>query len=390
MTRAPIGMADLVAQHRPLRAELAAAFERVLDSGRFILGPEVECFEREVATSIGAGHAVGVSNGSDALLLALQALGVGPGDEVITTPFSFFATASAIVRAGARPVFVDIDGATFNLDVARVQQAVTPRTRAVIVVHLFGQPADLPALRALCDAAGLALVEDAAQAIGSSCAGVSVGTWGDIGCFSLFPAKNLGALGDAGLLTTAHPELAQRLRALRVHGAKVKYHHEEVGGNYRLDALQAALLRVKLPHLPHYNRRRAAHAAQYERLFSAAGLPADLLTPPVVRAQGHVYNQYTVRTPYRDALQRHLIDVQIGCEIYYPLPLHLQPCFAGLGYRRGDFPCAERAAGEVLSLPVHAELTAQDLSRVVMEVVHCLRKCAGNPAGALNRDGEYP
>lgn len=366
--RTAIPLVDLKAHHSPLRAALIEAFERVLDGGSFILGPEVQAFEDEVAAMLGVEHAIGVSNGSDALLLSLLALQVGPGDEVITTPFSFFATASAIVRAGARPVFVDIEADTFNIDASQIRSALSPHTRAIVAVHLFGQPADVPALREICDSAGVALVEDAAQAILATRAGVKVGSCGDAACFSFFPSKNLGALGDAGLVTTRSGELAARVRALRVHGAKVKYHHDEIGGNYRLDALQAALLRVKLPYLPMYTASRQRHAASYDQLFSTAGLAA-WLAHPARRADGHVYHQYTIRCDYRDLLREHLKSQQIGCEVYYPVPLHLQPCFRYLGYQPGSFPEAERAARQVLSLPIYPELTTADLRHVVSEVI---------------------
>lgn len=369
----PIPLLDLGALHAPLRAQLVEAFERVLASNRFIQGPEVEGFEREVAERLGVRHAIGVSSGTDALLVSLMALGVGPGDEVITSPFTFFATAGCIARLGARPVFVDIDPATFNLDLARVEQSLSARTRAVVPVHLYGQPFDVPALQQLCQPRGVHVVEDAAQAIGAHDAAFTVGAAGDLGCFSFFPAKNLGAFGDAGLVTTQSDALAEQVRVLRVHGGKPKYYHQQVGGNFRLDALQAALLRVKLPYLDEWTRARRSNAAAYDEAFSQAALPAARLGVPARVSDGHVYNQYVIRTDRRDVLRAALQAAGVGCEIYYPVPLHLQACFADLGYGEGDFPEAERAACQVLALPVSPELGPRRLARVVQVVVEALR-----------------
>ncbi|MET0343038.1 MAG: aminotransferase class V-fold PLP-dependent enzyme [Polyangiales bacterium] len=367
---APVPLLDLGAQHAPLRTQLRAAFERVLDADQYILGPEVTALERALCASQGFEHALGVSSGTDALLLALMTLGVGPGDEVITTPFSFFATAGCIVRLGARPVFVDIDPATFNLDARLVEAAITPRTRAVMPVHLFGQAADLTALAAIARRHGLPIVEDAAQALGARHDGVPVGTTTSFGCFSFFPSKNLGGFGDGGLLTTHDVTLAARARVLRAHGAEPKYHHAQVGGNFRLDALQAALLRVKLPHLTDYAAARRTHAAFYDAQLAPLRA-AGLLTP--AGDPGHVYNQYVLRTPHRDALRDALRDAGIGSEVYYPRCLHLQECFASLGHRPGQLPHAEAAAREVLAIPVYPELTEVQRARVAETIARWAR-----------------
>jgi dTDP-4-amino-4,6-dideoxygalactose transaminase len=368
-----IPLADLSAQHAPLRAELVAAFERVLDSEQFILGPEVSAFESEVARYLQVEHALGVSSGTDALLLALMALGIGPGDEVIVPAFSFFATAGCVARLGARPVFADIEPGTFNLDLARVAERIGPNTKAIMPVHLYGQVCDLQALRALCAARGLYLVEDAAQALGAGSADLRAGSVGEFGCFSFFPTKNLGALGDAGLLVARDATWAKRARLLRAHGAEPKYHHALLGGNFRLDALQAAFLRVKLPHLNAWTAARQRNAEHYDRLFREAALPADLLTTPVRRYAGHIFHQYVLRSSRRDALLAHLRAHGIACEVYYPVPLHLQPCFAYLGQSAGSCPEAERAAREALALPIHPELAPGQIERVASTTSTFLR-----------------
>jgi dTDP-4-amino-4,6-dideoxygalactose transaminase len=369
----PIPLLDLSAQNAPLMDAIRAAFERVARSSQFILGEEVEAFEREVGVYVGSRHAIGVSSGTDALLVALMALDLGPGDEVVTTPFSFFATPACIARLGARPVFVDIDPVTYNLDVRAVDAAIGPRTRAVVPVHLFGQCCDLANLRDLCRARGVALVEDAAQALGASVGGLRAGTVGAFGCFSFFPSKNLGAFGDAGLVTTDDDALAERVRLLRVQGSKPKYVHHYVGGNFRLDALQAAILRVKLPHLDAWTRARRENAARYDAMFAAAGLAFDVLRTPARVADGHVYNQYVIGAARRDALRAVLTARGIGSEVYYPEPLHLQPALKHLGLGRGAFPEAERAAREVLALPVFPELGEARQRRVVDAVAGFLR-----------------
>jgi dTDP-4-amino-4,6-dideoxygalactose transaminase/acetyltransferase-like isoleucine patch superfamily enzyme len=365
-TALEVPLLDLAAQNAPLRPELEAAFARVLRSESYILGPEVERFEAQLAASFGFAHAITVSSGTDALLLALMALGIGPGDEVVTTPFSFFATAGCIARVGARPRFVDIDPHTFNLDPRRVEQALSPRTKAILPVHLFGQAADLSALRKLATERGLMLIEDAAQALGAMHAERQVGTFGEFGCFSFFPSKNLGGFGDGGLLVTGDEVLAERARILRAHGGKPKYHHAYIGGNFRLDAVQCALLAVKLPHLARYTARRREHASFYDR--ELASLAPEVLTPVRVE-DGHVYNQYVLRSVRRDELRKALSAARVGSEIYYPRCLHLQECFAELGYREGDLPLAEAAAREVLAIPVFPELS--DAQRAYVAATVC-------------------
>ncbi len=356
----PIALLDLEAQNGPLRGAIEAAIHEVVRQNRFIMGPEVSAFEQEAAQAIGVEHAIGVSSGTDALLVALMGLDVGPGDEVITTPFSFFATAGVIHRVGAKPVFVDIEPATFNLDPSQVAAKVNERTKAILPVHLFGQPCDMNALREA--APGVPIVEDAAQAIGARADEGPVGALGELACFSFFPSKNLGAFGDGGLVTTNDAKLAEKVRRLRVHGSHPKYFHAMVGGNFRLDALQAAVLRVKLPHLARWTEARRENADRYDRLFAEAAVP---VTTPPRRVEGHCYNQYTIRVERRDELAKHLGEQKIGNAIYYPLPLHQQACFAYLGYREGDLPIAEQAAREVLSLPIYPELGEARQRRVV-------------------------
>src|SRR5690554_667302 len=361
-----VPLLDLRAQYESMRDDIDEAIRRVVESQHFILGPEVEALEREIADYCGTTHAVGVSSGTDALLVALMALGVGPGDEVITTPFTFFATAGTVARLGARTVFVDIEPDTFNIDAARIEAALSPRTKAIIPVHLFGRVADMDTVMRLAGSAGVAVIEDAAQAIGAyDAAGRRAGAIGDIGAFSFFPSKNLGAFGDAGMVTTSDESLARLMRQLRVHGMEPKYFHSMVGGNFRLDALQAAVLRVKLRHLDTWHDGRRRNAARYRELFAQAGIEQVTLPQDV---PGHIYNQFVIRVPQRDALRDHLSARAIGTEIYYPLPLHMQACFAGLGYQEGDFPHAERAAREALALPIFPELEDAALQRVVASI----------------------
>jgi dTDP-4-amino-4,6-dideoxygalactose transaminase len=371
-----VPLLDLQAQYRPLRDEILAAVTRVCDSQRFIMGPEIDSLERELSALIGVKHAIAVSSGTDALLLALMALDIKAGDEVITTTYSFFATAAEIVRVGARPVLVDIDPVTFNIDPAAVAAAITPRTKAIIPVHLFGLSADLDPIVQAADRAGVPVIEDAAQAIGSTYKGRPAGAIGAFGCFSFFPSKNLGAFGDAGLLTTNDDRLAKRAKLLRTHGMEPKYYHHLVGGNFRMDALQAAVLRVKAPHLASWTEGRRSNAARYMTLFRAAGLDAFVLPvePPEYR---HIFNQFVIRTPERDALKRHLDERGIGNEIYYPVPFHLQPCFADLGYAPGAFPHAERAARESLAIPVYGELSSQQQDLVVSAVTGFVQRKVG-------------
>ena len=372
-----VPLLDLQAQYGPIRDEVIAALVRVSDSQRFIMGPEIEALEKELAALLGIRHAVAVSSGTDALLLALMTLDIGPGDEVVTSTYSFFATAGAIVRVGARPVFVDIDPQTFNIDPDRVFDAITPRTRAILPVHLFGLGADLDPLLDAARPAGIPLVEDAAQAIGATYRSRPIGGIGALGCFSFYPSKNLGAFGDAGLLTTNDDRLAKRARLLRTHGMEPRYYHHLVGGNFRMDALQAAVLRVKAPRLAAWTEGRRRNAARYRTLFRDAGLDG-IVTLPVERSDRvHIFNQFVIRSSERDALKAHLDEQGIGSEIYYPVPFHLQPCFADLGYRQGAFPHAERAALESLAIPVYGELTAAQQETVVAAIGEFVQRRVG-------------
>ncbi len=371
-----VPLLDLTRCYAAIRDEVLAAIERVCASQHLILGEEVEAVEREISAYLGVGETVACASGTDALWLSLLSLNVGPGDEVITTPFSFFASASAIVRAGARPVFVDIDPLTFNLDAAKLERklAAYPPTRvkAIIPVHLYGQMAEPDAFQRISAFHGFALLEDAAQAFGAAWRGKRAGTFGTLAGFSFYPTKNLSAFGDAGCITTSDPKLAERLRHLRNHGSARRYFHEELGWNSRLDAIQAAVLRVKLKHIDTWNSQRAERAATYDRLFTDAGLTAGqnppLQLPHRVREAGHIFHQYVVRAQRRDALRAALTERGIGTEIYYPLPLHLQNAFVYLGYAAGDFPEAERAAAEVLALPMFPELR-EDEQRAVVEAI---------------------
>ena len=384
-----VPLLDLTLQHRKLKKELRAAFARVLDHGKFILGPEMELFEKETARLCRARHAIACASGSDALLLSLMALGVGPGDEVITSPYSFFATASCIARLGARAVFADISLCCYNLDPAEVLKKISPRTRAILPVHLYGQSADMRPYLQPAKERGIPVVEDAAQAIGAELNGRPVGALGEVGCLSFFPTKNLGGLGDGGMLLTNNAGLAEKLRILRVHGAQPKYYHQALGINSRLDTLQAALLRVKLRHLRGWTEARKRNAALYVQLIVKAGLanpPVSSrrdrgcvnddtdgrlrkpLVLPVCCQSNHVYNQFVIRLANpaaRNALRRHLQSKGVGAEIYYPVPLHLQKCFDGWGYRAGDFPKSEQAAATTLALPIFPELSGKQLRHVV-------------------------
>jgi dTDP-4-amino-4,6-dideoxygalactose transaminase len=370
-----VPLLDLHAQYRPLRDDLLAAIARVCDSQHFILGPEVEALEEALARELGVRHAVGVSSGTDALLVALMALDIGRGDEVITTAYSFFATGGCVARLGATPVFVDIDPDTFAIDPAAVEAALTPRTRAIIPVHLFGLCADMDPLQALARRAGLAVIEDACQAITATYRGRQAGTMGDFGCFSFFPSKNLGAFGDAGLVTTNDDRLAARVRLLRGHGAQPKYHHALIGGNFRLDALQAAVLRVKLPHLGRWSDGRRTNAERYDALFAELGLPGLFRLPARPADRRHIFNQYVIRVPQRDQVRAALSARGIGTEIYYPVPLHLQACFADLGGKPGDCPAAEAAARDSLALPIYGELTPDQQSAVVATLGDVVAAC---------------
>ena len=365
-----VPLLDLVAQYQTIKDEVLAAMMVVIERQGFIMGPEVGQLEARVAELSHARHGIGCASGTDALLLPLKALDLRPGDEVITTPFTFFATAGAIHNAGGTPVFADIDPTTFNISPGEVEAAITPRTRAIIVVHLFGQMAPMEALLPLAERHGLALIEDAAQSIGArrqiDGAWRMAGELGTVGTFSFFPSKNLGAWGDGGMMVTQNDELAARLRRLRLHGGAKQYHHEEVGFNSRLDTLQAAVLLAKLPHLEEWSVARARHAQRYTDVFS--GHPA-VCPPRVDPANQHIFHQYTVRVPQRDELQASLRSRGIGNAIYYPLALHLQPCFAHLGYQLGSLPMAEAATGSVISLPIYPELTRQQQDEVIDSVL---------------------
>jgi dTDP-4-amino-4,6-dideoxygalactose transaminase len=363
-----VPLLDLHAQNGPLREDILAAIARVCDSQRFILGPEIDALEHELAALLGIEHAIAVSSGTDAVLLALMALGIQAGDDVVTTTYSFFATAGAIVRLGARPVLVDIEPLTFNIDPQQAAAAITPRTKAILPVHLFGLSADLDPIVRSAERHGIPIVEDAAQAIGSTYKSRPAGGIGTFGCFSFFPSKNLGAFGDAGLLTTNDAGLAKRARLLRTHGMQPKYYHHLVGGNFRMDALQAAVLRVKAPHLAAWTRARRENAARYRALFRAADLEGVVTLPVEPPDRLHIYNQFVIRTADRDGLKQHLDERGIGNEIYYPVPFHLQSCFADLGYQRGSFPHAERAAAESLAIPIYGEMTGAQQDAVVAAI----------------------
>lgn len=359
-----VPLLDLKAQHAPLMTEIRAAIDRVLTAQRFILGPEVEALEQELAKYCGVKRAVAVSNGSDAIVATLMAMGIGAGDEVIVPTFTFFATAGAVARVGARPVFVDIHPDTFNIDPAAIAAAVTQRTRAVIPVHLYGQCADMKKIMSVAKKHGLAVIEDAAQAIGATHRDKPVGALGHAATLSFYPTKNLSAIGEAGMILTNDEKLAEKLRHLRDHGQNPQYHHHLIGGNFRMDAIQGAVLRVKLPRLNEWSDARRRHAARYNEAFKNSKV-----IPPAVDEQArHVYHQYTIRSARRDALRQCLTEAEIASGIYYPIPLHLQECFADLGYERGECPVAEKAADEVLSLPIFPEMTEQQQEHVISTI----------------------
>ncbi|MDB4637285.1 MAG: DegT/DnrJ/EryC1/StrS family aminotransferase [Planctomycetaceae bacterium] len=362
----PVPLIDLAAQYAPIADEVMETVTEVFSSQRFVLGDEVTALEEEIATYVDARYAIGCASGTDALILALMALDIGPGDEVITSPFTFFATASSIHRVGAKPVFVDIKPETFNLDPEKIEAAITPNTKAIMPVHIFGQCAEMDPLWRIAVKHGLQIVEDAAQAIGAKYRGRSAGVLGTIGCFSFFPTKNLGGAGDGGMITTDDKELAKRMMRLRVHGDVGGYEHVEVGLNSRLDALQAAVLRIKLRHLESWSTARRTNSEKYRELFDQYGLDGYFDRPEIYADRKHVFNQYTVRVPngHRDAVVQYLRDRQVGCGIYYPKALHLQTCFEYLGYKSGDFPEAEKACLEVMSLPIFSELTDSQLETV--------------------------
>ena len=364
-----VPLLDLKAQYRSIRREIDAAVAEVFESQYFILGPKVKACEEALARYSQCPWAVGVSSGTDALLLALMAEGIAPGDEVITCPYTFFATAGSVTRLGATPVFVDIDPATFNIDATRIEAAVTPRTKAIIPVHLYGQMADMDPIMELARRRHLIVIEDACQSIGAEYKGRRAGSIGTYGCFSFFPSKNLGGAGDGGAITTQDKARADKLAVMRVHGMDPKYYHRMIGGNFRLDAIQAAVVAVKLNYLDEWTRRRQSNAARYDRLFADAGLVApDRVRLPASTTTRHVFNQYVVRVPRRDELRKFLQERQIGVEVYYPVPLHLQDCFHDLGLRPGAFPESERAALETLALPIYPELTDEQADWVVKSV----------------------
>jgi dTDP-4-amino-4,6-dideoxygalactose transaminase len=377
-----VPLLDLKPQYQAIKADVDAAIARVCASQMFILGPEVDALEKAIAQYCGAKFGIGMSSGTDALLIALMAFDIATGDEVITASYTFFATGGTVSRTGARPVFVDIDPKTYNISPAAVERFINEQcdvsagklvnrktgghVKALMPVHLYGQMANMAPLMQIARKHNLRVIEDAAQAIGSECPGnLRAGSFGDIGCFSFFPTKNLGGFGDGGLCTALDPELAERLKILRVHGGKPKYYHALIGGNFRLDEIQAAVLNVKLKHLDAWTAGRQRNALFYDRAFAAAKLGDRVATPVALAGYRHIYNQYCIRVPHRDRLRTYLADCGVGTEIYYPVPLHLQKCFDYLGYREGDLPESERAARETLALPIYPELTSEQLQHVV-------------------------
>jgi dTDP-4-amino-4,6-dideoxygalactose transaminase len=364
-----VPLLDLKRQYASIKDEMDRAVAAVFETQVFIMGPHVEACERSLARYVGVPHAVGVSSGTDALVVCLMAEGIGAGHEVITSPYTFFATAGSVARVGAKPVFADIDPVSFNIRPDRIEQLITPRTKAIMPVHLYGQLADMDAIMAIAKRHGLVVIEDAAQAIGAAHGGLRAGTSGEYGCFSFFPSKNLGGAGDGGMVVTADPQRAERLRWFRNHGANPKYYHRFIGGNFRLDAIQAAVVDVKLRHLDKWTEARRANAARYDRLFRASGLEKTAgIRLPVAVTDRHVFNQYVIRSPGRDDLKTFLGSRGIGTEVYYPVPLHLQECFGYLGYKPGDLPASESAAAETLALPVYPEVSDEQ-ARYVVEAI---------------------
>lgn len=387
----PIPLLDLKAQYETIKDEVNAAVMRVIESQHFILGPEVEALEREIAEYSQCKYGIGVSSGTDALLVALMAIDIKPGDEVITTPYTFFATVGAIARVGAKPVFVDIDPLSYNIDPTKIEAAITAKTKAIIPVHLYGQMADMDPIMDIAKRHNLYVIEDAAQAIGAEYKGRRAGSIGHFGCFSFFPSKNLGGFGDGGMVTANDPELAEKTKLLRGHGAKPKYYHKLVGGNFRLDALQAAVVRVKFKYLDQWTEARQRNADIYRQLFNEAGLSCNpatvsclqdncqthhrecslmqgIVLPQTLSDRRHIYNQFVIRLNHRDELIQHLKSHKVGNEIYYPVPMHEQNCFAELGYKVGDFPSSECAARKTVAIPIYPELTASQL-KVVTSVI---------------------
>jgi len=372
-----IPLLDLKAQYASIKTEVNAAIQEVLESQHFILGPKVDQCEKAIAAYSKCSHGIGVSSGSDALLACLMAENIGPGDEVITTPYTFFATVGAISRLGATPVFVDIDPATYNMNVSQIAAKITKKTRAIIPVHLYGQIADMDPVMQLAEQHNLIVIEDAAQAIGAEYKGRRAGSIGHYGCFSFFPSKNLGAIGDAGMIVTNDAQRADKLKVLRGHGAKPKYYHRIVGGNFRLDAIHAAVVSAKLPHLDSWTAGRQHNARRYDQLFRDAALP---ITLPVVNTDRHIFNQYVIRSSSRDQLQAFLQKKGVGSEVYYPVPMHLQDCFAYLGVKAGAFPESERAAKESLAIPVYPELNDAQAKYVVESIAEFVGQAASVPA----------
>lgn len=355
-----VPMLDLNAQYEPMKDKVLQAMKDVFDSKRFINGPQIKELEEKLADYCHCKHAIGVTSGTDALLISLMALDIGEGDEVITTPFTFFATAGSIFRVGAKPVFVDIDPKTYNIDPELIEQKITDKTKAIMPVHIFGQCAEMDKINEIAKKHDLVVIEDAAQAIGSEYKGRRAGSLGDVGCFSFFPSKNLGCCGDGGLVTTNNDELAEKIRILRQHGSKPKYYHKIIGGNFRLDTMQAAVLLEKFPYLEEWHKGRQKNAEYYNEHLK------DVVDTPFVESYNiMIYNQYTIRTPLRDELQDKLNEANIGNAIYYPVPLHLQECFAYLGYKGGDLPESEKAAKEVVSIPIYPELTDEQMDYVI-------------------------
>lgn len=370
-----VPLLDLKAQYSTLKDEIIKEISEICDSQYFIQGPKVEKFEAEVAEYCGAKYAVGVSSGSDALIISLMVEGIGAGDEVITTPFTFFATAGAIARVGATPVYVDIDPKVFNIDVTQIEAKITPKTKAIIPVHLFGQSANMGKLMDIAKRHNLAVIEDAAQAIGSEYEGTRVGSIGDYGCFSFFPSKNLGAFGDGGLVTTNDEEKYKLLKIYRNHGSDPKYYHKYIGGNFRLDAIQAAVLSIKLKHLDSWSTERQKNAADYRNIFAASSIGDKVQLP--VKAEyrtRHIYNQFSIliKDGKRDIVRDAMIAANIGCDIYYPVPLHMQECFAYLGYKEGDIPVSEKTTKEILALPIYPESTTEQRQYVVSVIEKAL------------------
>ena len=394
---APVPLLDMKRQYEPLREKILEAIARVCDSGRSVLGPDCEELERNLAAYTGARHAIACASGSDALLLALMAVDVGPGDEVICPSYTFFATASCVTRLGAIPAFVDIEPDTYNIDPNQIEAVVSPKTKAIMPVHLFGQCAAMDEIGGVAAKFGIPIIEDACQSIGAAFAGRAAGTLGDIGCFSFYPTKNLGGMGDGGFMTTDRDDLAAKLRLLRVHGMEPRYYHQVVGINSRLDSIQAAILNVKLPYLDSWSRMRQSNAQRYDTLLSEYGLDQILGLPKTIRAAKHVWNQYTIRVHdgRRDELRKHLAAQRVGTEIYYPVPLHEQQCFRSLGYVLGSLPETELAARQTLALPIFPELTGDEQQIVVDHIAEFFGVRTGTAGGHpvsrpkfLNRAGE--